>query len=601
MKISLDLQALVAAYASSALTPLELVDEIFSRLARTPHPGVFIAETAAEARAAAAEVMQRHARGEPMRLYGIPFAVKDNFDVAQLSTTAACPSFAYRAERNAAAVERLLQAGAILIGKTNLDQFATGLVGVRSPYGIPENPFDARYITGGSSSGSAAAVARGFCSFALGTDTAGSGRIPAAFNNLVGLKPTRGMLSARGVVPACRSLDCVSVFALTVEDASEIGQVLAGFDPQDPYARREADGWDPRPGQAPPHFRFALPQAAQLVLDDHESRVLFGNAVRAAEAAGGTAREIDFGAFSRAGALLYGGPWVAERLEAAAALLERQPDALDPTVRAIFESALPYHARDAFAALHELAALKNAIDPLWDASDFLLVPTAPAIYRIEQVLADPLALNQHLGTYANFVNLLDLCALAIPAGFRADGLPFGVTLIARRGRDALLASIGRRLHRTLARTLGATGHALPEERATPVRPTERAALAVVGAHLGGEPLNRELTDLGARLLTATKSAPRYRLFALPTTPPKPGLVRAGAAEPGYAIELEVWELSNDALGHFMRGVRGPLCIGTLELADGSQVLGFLCESAAVEGQREISSFGGWRAFKHSTA
>jgi allophanate hydrolase len=598
MDLSLDLDTLATAYASSKLTPLDLIDELLARFRRTPHEGLLIGGVCEDlARSTARSAMQRRARGEHLPLFGVPFVIKDSLDVAGLPTTVACPAFAYHPTRHAAVVERLLAAGAIPIAKTNLDQFATGLVGVRSPYGIPENPFDARYISGGSSSGSAGVVARGLASFALGTDTAGSGRVPAAFNNVVGLKPTRGMLSVRGLVPACRSFDCVSVFALTVDDAAEVAHVLAGGDPEDPYLRPEAATWDPRPGSMPSPLRVGVPQASQLEFDESESAALFAHAVAAIEASCGPTRELDFTPFFRASALLYGSAFVAERLEAAGALLARDPEAFHPAVRTIFEGGLPYRASDAAAAHHELQILRAAVEPIWSTTDLLIVPTTPAIYRIEQVLRDPIALNQRLGRYASFANLLDLCALAIPAGFHANGLPFGVTLLARRGRDSLLSSVGRRLHAALVQTLGATGRPLPPLRPVRTRSADRAALAVVGAHLSGQPLNRELTDLGARLLCATQSAPHYRLFALPTTPPKPGLVRVAPGETGHAIELEVWELDNAALGTFMRGVRGPLCIGTVELKDGSQVLGFLCETSATAGQREISSLGGWRAFR----
>jgi allophanate hydrolase len=597
MQLSLDLQTLSAAYAAGSLTPLALIDALAAHVAATPHEGVFITETWEAARAAARDAMARRARGDAMRLYGVPFAIKDNIDWAGVATTAACREFAYTPAHSARVVERLLAEGALPIGKTNLDQFATGLVGVRSPYGVPRNPFDARYITGGSSSGSAVAVARGFCSFALGTDTAGSGRVPAAFNNVVGLKPTRGMLSTHGAVPACRALDCVSVFALSVDDAAEVAQVMAGFDARDPYADKAADRWDPRPGPSPRDLRAAMPAAAQLVIDDASSRALYAGAVEALKALGAGVREIDFTPFDEAGAILYDGAWVAERLEAGHALFERTPEALHPAVRAIFESALPYRATQAFDALHRLAALRQAVDPLWDAIDFLIVPSAPDIFPIERVLAEPLALNARLGRYVNFVNLLDLCGLAIPAGFRADGLPFGVTLISRRGRDALLASVGRELHGRLVRKLGATPHTLRAPAALSARGGQRALLAVVGAHLSGQPLNRELTDLGARLVQSTRTAPHYKLFALETTPPKPGLLRVASG--GAAIELEVWELDDAALGTFLRGVRDPLCIGTVELDGGAKVLGFLCESAATEGQRDITSFGGWRAFREA--
>ncbi len=603
-QLSLDLCSLRAAYASAALTPLALVDALYARLAATPHAGVFIHQLGYEHAAdAARELMRRAERGEPMALYGVPFVVKDNIDVAGLDTTAACPAFAHRATQSASVVARLLVQGALLLGKTNLDQFATGLVGVRSPYGIVHNPFDERYLSGGSSSGSAVAVARGFCSFALGTDTAGSGRVPAAFNNLVGLKPTRGMLSAHGVVPACRSLDCVSVFALCVDDACEVAHAMAGFDAKDPYARASAARWDPRPGALPPHFRFAQPMAAQLLLNDDADRVLFERATARVQSLGGQAREIDLAPFHAVAALLYGGPWAAERLEAAGEILERQPSALLPVIAEILSGAAQQSAQQTFDALHQLEQLKQLTNPLWDSVDFLLVPTTPGIHRIEDVLREPIRLNSELGTYTNFVNLLDLCALSVPAGFRADGLPFGVTLISRAGRDALLASYGRQLQAELGAGLGAGLGAMawaqpPLPPAAAIRSSEdRVALAVVGAHLSGQPLNHQLTDLGGRLLSATRTAASYRLYALPTQPAKPGLVRVSDGDgPGHAIELEVWELSNAALGSFMRGVGAPLCIGSVELADGTRVLGFLCESAATRGQPEISALGGWRAY-----
>jgi allophanate hydrolase len=597
MQPFLDLQTLARAYDRGSQTPLDVIDAVYARLARTPHGGVFIHEVPhLDARRAAKAVMERHERGEVMRLYGVPFAVKDNLDVAGMPTTAACPAFSHEAVRSATVVTKLLSEGAILIGKTNLAQVATGLVGTRTPYGVPENPFDARYVPGGSSSGSAVAVARGFCSFALGTDTAGSGRVPAAFNNVVGLKPTRGMVSAAGVVPACRSLDCVSVFALTVDDAAEVAHAITGFDADDPYARPEAREWDPRPGLAPPHLRFAVPRSDQLVLDDDEGRRLFEDAAHVLQSRGGRMREVDFTPFARAGALLYGGPWVAERLEAAGELLASAAGELNAVTRTVLEGAHRHRAADTFDALHELERLRAATEPAWRDVDVLVVPTAPGQYTLAQVEAEPLAWNARLGTYTNFVNLLDLCALAVPAGMRSDGLPFGVTLIAPRGRDALLASIGRVLHAELGRTLGATDQPMPAPSAVPVRQTGRALLAVVGAHLSGQPLNRQLSERGARLVRTARTAPNYRLYALPTTPPKPGMVRVGAGGEGRAIELEVYELSDEALGSFLRLVPGPLCIGTIALDDGAEVLGFLCESAATAGQRDISTYGGWRAF-----
>ena len=598
---SLDLTSLAAAYDSGAQTPLTVVDAIYARLAAQPHAGVFVSEVEhAQARRAAERAMQRRAAGDDLRLYGVPFAVKDNIDVLGLETTAACPAFAYRPTLHAHSVQRLFDAGAILIGKTNLDQFATGLVGVRSPYGIPENAFSTEHVPGGSSSGSGVAVARGFVSFALGTDTAGSGRVPAGFNNIVGLKPTRGMLSAHGMVPACRSLDCVSIFALTVEDAALIASLMADFDARDPYSRPDATRWDPRPGLAPPHFRFAVPDSSSLVLEA-AAREPFARALAALEANGGKAEPLSLQPFDETAALLYHGPIVAERLEAGGELLSRDPSALHPVVRQIMEGARSYDALSVLRAHAELARLRRSCHALLRGVDFLLVPTTPLHPRVADVLADPLRINTELGRYTNFVNLLDLCALAVPAGMRGDGLPFGVTLIGLPGRDALLASFGRALHEQLSRRLGATDAALPARRdaASAVAEAGRARIAVVGAHLSGEPLNHELTDLGARFLLRARTAPRYQLFALPTTPPKPGLVRAADGGEGHAIELEVWELDQAGFGQFVQRIPGPLGVGTIELESGQRVQGFLCESAAIDGAPEISSFGGWRAYQRA--
>ncbi len=396
-------------------------------------------------------------------------------------------------------VARLLAAGAICVGKTNLDQFATGLVGVRSPYGIPRNPFDARFIVGGSSSGSGLAVSAGLASFALGTDTAGSGRVPAAFTNIVGLKPTRGVLSATGVVPACRSLDCVSVFALTVEDAAGVAEVARGFDESDPFARPDANEIRFAPGPRPPRFRFGVPGKDALeFLGDSDAAALYGESVRRLESMGGTATEIDFGPFRRAGALLYDGPFVAERLVTAARILAENPEALVPPVRGIFEAATRIDARAVFEGQHRLLALRRRAAAVLAGVDFLLVPTTPTIFRIDEVEAEPRKLNAQLGAYVNFVNLLDLAALAVPSGFRSNGVPAGVTLIGPAGSDAALAAFGSELHRATSTTLGATGQPFPALPASPdPLPADAISIAVVGAHLSGQPLNHQLTTLGA--------------------------------------------------------------------------------------------------------
>jgi allophanate hydrolase len=599
---SLEIAKLQRTYDTGESTPLDIIEQVYAHIAQAAAAGVFISEVDRQtARAAATEVMQRRQAGEQLPLYGVPFAVKDNIDVAGLPTTAACPAFSYVPERSATVVAKLTQLGAIVIGKTNLDQFATGLVGVRSPYDVPENPLSPKHVPGGSSSGSAVAVARGFVSFALGTDTAGSGRVPAGFNNIVGLKPTRGMLSTHGLVPACRSLDCVSVFALNVADATLVAQLMAGFDAHDPYARADADRFDPRPSPTPPQFRFGVPNSEHLVLPDAAAQQAYARALTDVAALGGSRSELSFALFSDTAALLYDGPWVAERLEAAGALLKETPDALLPVLRTILSKAAGYRALDAFKAQAQLASLRRQCQALFRNVDLLVVPTAPIFPTVAQVHADPIGVNMELGRYTNFVNLLDLCALAVPAGFRTDGLPFGVTLIARAGHDALLASVGQALHARLNERVGA----LPEPwqgnlPSAPARPSAgRTWLAVCGAHLSGQPLNRELTELGARFVRAAHTASCYLLYALDTTPEKPGLVRAVEPGDGERIELEVWELDVADFGAFVSRIPSPLGIGTIELEDGVQVQGFLCEYARVQGARDITAYGGWRAYLKS--
>jgi allophanate hydrolase len=507
-------------------------------------------------------------------LFGIPFAVKDNIDVAGWPTTAACPEFTYVAREDASIVARLRALGAIPIGKTNLDQFATGLAGTRSPYGIPRSVFSEEYISGGSSSGSAVAVAAGLVSFALGTDTAGSGRVPAAFNHLIGLKPTRGVLGTRGVVPACRSLDCVSLFATSVTDASAIFGVAREFDAGDSFARP----WHPAPILG---NRLGIPRADQLEFcGDEEMRGLYAKAQQRCAALGYELIEIDFSPFRDCAKLLYAGPWVAERYAAVGEFLDANPGAGHPVVRKIIGGASCYSAIDAFRAGYELAHLRRLAEAEWEKMDAMLLPTTPTIVTVEQLLADPIRLNSLLGTYTNFVNLLDLCALAVPAGFRRDGLPLGVTFLAPAFTDDALARIAAQFL---------------DEPAITTSPAF-VDLSVVGAHLSGHPLNRQLTSRDARLVKTCRTAKDYRLYALAnTTPPKPGLVRAPAfAGPG--IETEVWRLTNEAFGQFVAEVPAPMGIGNVTLEDGTSVKGFLCESAALEGAQEITSFGGWRSF-----
>lgn len=527
-----------------------------------------------------AEVMAQLSAADPSApLYGVPFGVKDNIDVAGLPTTAACPEFSYSPTQHAPVVQRLVDAGAIVIGKTNLDQFATGLVGTRSPYGICSSVFDARYVSGGSSSGSAVAVAKGQVPFSLGTDTAGSGRIPAAFNELVGVKPTRGLLSTRGVVPACRSLDCVSLFTTNLADAELVLSLAAGFDAEEPFSRRA----QPTTGLGDTPPRLAVPNPEDLqFFGDEESAALFAAAIERAQSAGAQITRFDYAPFRAAAALLYAGPWVAERLLTVAPLLARQPDAIHPVVREIVAGGSKHGADATFSALYQLGELRIAAARVFESADALLLPTAPTHYTIDEVLNNPIELNSRLGTYTNFVNLLDLSALAVPAGRKRSGLPFGVTFMAPAFHDERLLELGRLFS-------GET-----TEREKPARGC--VWLAVAGAHLSGEPLNHELTSVGARRLRTTTTAPEYRLFALDTTPPKPGLVHA-PGEPAHAIQVEVWELTQEAFGAFVAKIPAPMTIGMTRLADGSVVKGFGCEPHALKGAREISEFGGWRAFR----
>jgi allophanate hydrolase len=596
---SLDLQTLGARLREGRVRPRDVVGGVLDRIAARGDDKVWIRlapRGALQARAAALE------RLDPggLPLYGVPFAIEDNIDCAGEPTTAGCPDFAYTPSASAPVVQRLHDAGAILIGKTNLDQFATGLVGTRSPYGACASVFDARYVSGGSSSGSAVAVAAGLVSFALGTDTAGSGRVPAAFNNIVGLKPTRGLLSTRGVVPACRSLDCVSVFALTADDAEAVLDVAAGFDPGDPYSRR-AGVSRPLPSSLA-GCRIGVPREAELeFFGNREAERLFHAAVRALVDMGAARVEIDFAPFLETARLLYGGPWVAERYVAIREFFDRRPDALFPVTRDIIGSAAKFAAADYFAAEYRLQALRRQVEPVWQSIDVLVTPTAGTPYTIDAVNANPIALNTNLGYYTNFMNLLDLAAIAVPAGFQADGLPFGITLAAPAFTDRALCALGAMVHGRFAERLGATRAALP-----PAPPPARGTpltlpvmhLAVCGAHMSGLPLNHQLTERGGRLVRRCRTAARYRLFALNAfSPPRPGLLRSGAA--GHAIDVEVWALPTETVGSFVDGIPPPLGIGTVELEDGSAVRGFLCEAHAVAGAEDISALGSWRTYVDS--
>jgi allophanate hydrolase len=606
----LQLQSLAEDYAAGRRRPAEVLRRLHQRASESRANNVWITLADWEYVQAQLQALEtRRAAGAVLPLYGVPCAVKDNIDVAGLPTTAACPSFARQPQATAPVVRALCDAGAVVLGKTNLDQFATGLVGARSPYGRCASAFDARRISGGSSSGSALAVALGFASFALGTDTAGSGRVPAAFNNVVGLKPTRGVLSGSGVVPACRSLDCVSVFAGNVADALAVFEQCAGLDAADPFSRITPPGVRLIPASG---FRFGVPEQAQLqFFGDAAAERAFAHAVQRLEQLGGQRVSLDFAPFQHAAELLYEGPWLAERALAFGEFVAQGGPGIDPTVAAILRGAGRHSAMDVFRAQYRLHELQRTVNRVWGEIDFVFLPTTPTSYTHEELDQSPIELNARLGTYTNFTNLLDLSGIAVPAGFKSEGQPFGVTLLGPAFAERSLSVLAARFHEQEPARVGATAvevrrteAAKPARRARVPAPVPRIEqsirLTVVGAHLRGQPLHRELVELGARFEQCVRTAPHYRLYALAgTVPAKPGLVRQ--REGGSAIELEIYRLDAESFGAFTANVGAPLGIGNVELENGEWVKGFVCEAAATEGAVDISHWGGWRAYLASRA
>lgn len=532
---------------------------------------------------------------QALPLYGIPFAVKDNIDVAGFASTVACPSLSDIKTEDAEVIRRLKQAGAIVVGKTNLDQFATGLVGTRSPFGAVPNSFNPEYISGGSSSGSASVVARGLVPFSLGTDTAGSGRVPAALNNIVGLKPSKGRLSNRGVFPACKSLDCVSVFALTVEDAELVAQIASAYDEKDSYSRRN-------PCTTPARFsasvHFAIPQQLNFY-GDTQAEYAFQQVLARLQSMGITISPIDFTAFEKLALQLYQGAWVAERTAAVDDLLTQHANVFDPTVAAIIGQGRNYTAVDAYQAEYIRQDLSREINQILQQFDALLLPTAPTTYRIAEVMANPLELNARLGIYTNFTNLADLTALALPAGFAKDGLPFGISLIAPAWHDQALSHFGKLWQAQSQLTLGAMDKVFqPSSTPTTLTNTDtHIRVAVVGAHLTGMPLNFQLTTRQAVHVETTTTSNHYALYALDTTPPKPGLLRTTQANQSIIVEL--WDIPTARFGEFVAEIAAPLAMGNLELIDGRWVKGFVCEAYALSDALNISQFGGWRSYIQS--
>ncbi len=569
----MNIQDLKSRYAGG-FTPSKLVDEIYQKIIAWDDPAIFIH---LPEKAVLLEIaMAVEAMPKELPLWGIPFVVKDNIDVAGWPTTAGCPEYAYVAEIDAEVIRLLRAAGAIPIAKGNLDQFATGLVGTRSPYGVTRNAIAAEFLPGGSSSGSASAVAAELCTFSLGTDTAGSGRVPAAFQELIGWKPTRGLLSNRGLVPACKSLDCISVFTHCAADALMVSQVVSVYDAKDAFARKvKPTGFIGR------HFRFGVPMTLDFA-GDPDTPELFAKAVEKMKSLGGTAVEIDFTPFTEAAKLLYEGPWVAERWAAVGDFVKHHPDAIFPLTKKILEDSQGWDAAATFQAQYQLREFAREAEAVWEMMDVLLLPTTPRLYTVAENLADPLITNAVLGRYTNFMNLLDLAAVAMPAGRARSGrAPWGVTIAAPAGWDAALLA--------LAGTF--CGESIDGPKPTKI------PLLVCGAHLEGLALHGQLADRGAILREKTHTAPVYRMFVIPasgTIPPRPAMIRDDAA--GVAMEVEVWELEPAAFGDFVSKIPGPLGIGKVLLEDGSEVPGFIAEPRAMDGAEEITRFGGWKAW-----
>ncbi len=542
---------------------------------------------------------------DELPLYGVPFAIKDNIDLEGVDTTAACPEFAYHPEQSAFIVQRLVDAGAIPLGKTNMDQFATGLVGTRSPapWGPCKNAFDPAVISGGSSAGSAVAVALGLVSFSLGTDTAGSGRVPAMLNNIFGLKPSRGLLSMSGIVPACRTLDCPSIFALCTADTQRVFSIAAAQDEHDAFSTTNPFSNTGRFfGETKHKPVIGVPEQDQLEFFGEQSAAgLFDEAVQTWKALGAEIVEVDFEPLLKAAKLLYDGPWVAERYAALESILKSQPEAVHDVVRGIVESARGKNAVDAFKAEYELQEYRAVAERLFEQVDFLLSPTAPRSYLIDELLEKPVELNSNMGYYTNYMNLLDLCGLALPAGFMANGIPFGVTLIAPRCRETALLSHAMSWEKQRELPMGASSkvyHSNPAPAAVPVG--RQIQVAVCGAHLKGMPLNWQLAERGAQLVSETETSENYRFYALKGGPVKrPGLVRD--EENGCRIKVEVWSLPAQEFGSFVAAIPYPLGIGKLELATGEWVSGFICEGLGIEGAEDISAMGSWRTYIRSLA
>ena len=593
---SMTLTALREAYLTSQSTPAEVLADIRERSQQYAGHNIWIhALSETDVQPYLDALNDKPIDSFP--LWGIPFAVKDNIDLAGVPTTAACEAFAYTPQVNATVVQKLIDAGAIPVGKTNLDQFATGLNGTRSPFGECHNAFNPDYISGGSSSGSAVSVALGLASFSLGTDTAGSGRVPACFNNLVGLKPTKGLLSATGLVPACRSLDCISIFALNSADANMVLSCAEGYDATDGYSRKNTYSNSAR------HFGEragaltigVIPEAQLKFFGDEGYENAYRKTLDALKNSGISFKEIDYAPFDEAARLLYEGPWVSERYLAIEDLIKTNPDALLPVIRTIIEPGGKHKAVDLFRAEYRLEALKRICAAQLEDIDCVLTPTAGRLFTIAELLEEPLKRNSELGYYTNFMNLLDMTSVAVPTSFTDDGLPFGVTLVGPAFSDRALLSVAQRIQSLLPLPSGAEAAVSLNLAQPTVADQSHIEVAVCGAHLEGLPLNWQLTERGARLAESTTTSPFYRMYALAGGPPfRPGLIRDEAN--GAAIDVEVWRLPSSEFGSFVANIPAPLGIGKVELVDGRWVSGFICEPYGVDGAEEITGLGGWRRY-----
>jgi len=595
--VNLNIASLREAYKNKEITPRTLVETIHTRCADFAEHNIWIHLLST----AELEPYLQHldkADINDLPLYGIPFAIKDNINLAGIATTAACAAYSYVPENSAFVVEQLIAAGAIPIGKTNMDQFATGLVGTRSPepWGVCKNAFNKDYISGGSSSGSAVAVALGLASFSLGTDTAGSGRVPAAFNNIVGLKPSKGLLSTSGVVPACRSLDCVSIFALTTDDANTVFDFAAVYDRDDQYARKNIFENNTRHyGIAEKAFQFAVPESHQLEFFGNASaQALFEKNVRTLQDLGGIKHTIDFSVFMDAAKLLYDGPWLAERYLVVEDIYHQQNAALLPVISDIIGKAENKTAADAFRAEYQMQSYRVQAKRLLAQFDFLVTPTVGTIYTIDEVNAAPVDRNSDLGYYTNFMNLLDFAAVAVPAGFLSNGLPWGISLVSTSMHDRKLLSFANLWQQYSQMAPGNCDYALPATVAGEASFSDYVQLIVCGAHMQGLALNWQLTERGAQLLETTTSSSCYRMFVIDGTPQRPAMMRDTVD--GYALDIEIWQIPRAEFGGFVAAIPAPLGIGKVETSDGRWLPGFICEAYAVAEASEISELGGWRQY-----